>query len=60
MAKKTKKTAGVVLATAMTDAQVAYIQDLRRGSRSSSHVTARERAMSRTTKAGKAWRREIW
>jgi hypothetical protein len=50
----------IVLAPAMTKAQVDHLQDLRRGSRSAPHQTARRRAACRTGKAGQLWKREQW
>lgn len=59
MAKKNKNP-GIVLATAMTKAQLDHVLDLRQGSRSSRHLTAQQRAGRRNSKAGQSWRREVW
>jgi hypothetical protein len=61
MAKKSKKTnPGIVLPGAMVGEQLRCHLDLRNGSRSSSHLTAQQRASQRNSKAGKSWRREVW
>lgn len=60
MAKKSAKPAAVLMPGAMTGEQLRCHLDLRNGSRSSSHLTAPQRAGRRTTKAGKAWRKEQW
>lgn len=51
---------GIVLSPAMTEAQLQHLLDLRRGSRSAPHLTARQRAARRDTKAGRAWKKEVW
>ena len=60
MAKKSTKTAGILLPGAMSDEQLRCHLDLRNGSRSSSHLTAQQRASRRSSKAGKAWKKETW
>lgn len=58
MAKK--QSTGIVMATAMTKSQLDHILDLRQGSRSSRHLSAKDRANQRTSKEGRSWRNESW
>lgn len=60
MAKKSKTATRVLMPGAMTDEQLRCHLDLRNGSRSSSHLTAAQRAGRRNSKAGKAWKKEVW
>lgn len=60
MAKKSKKSPTVLMPGAMGGEQLRCHLDLRNGSRSSSHLTAQQRAARRNSKAGQAWRKEAW
>lgn len=60
MAKKSKPETGVLMPGAMSGEQLRCHLDLRNGSRSSSHLTAQQRAGRRNSKAGKAWKKEQW
>lgn len=60
MSKKKRRAPAIVLAPAMTKAQLEHLLDLRRGSRSAPHTTGRRKAALRTGRAGRAWEREVW
>lgn len=60
MSRRRGAAPGIVLSPAMTKAQLEHLLDLRNGSRSAPHATGRRKAALRTTKAGRAWKREQW
>ena len=60
MSRRRKAAPSIVLAPAMTKAQLDHLLDLRQGSRSQRHLTAQQQASRRTSKAGQAWKREQW